>query len=871
MLSEFFFFEADPWTVFLAQGTTCLAIGLLASYALRRRAARAHHALWIATLAAVLMPTAYWLVDRFELGVLPPETVAVEALEKTPPPALNDADLASVLTAEIAADVSTDDLLPVADPPAVDEPIVAEPEVVAEAPLAPVPVPVDTRITIPWRELGWACWVAVTTLLLGRFLLRFILGMRLVRRSVPVQDARLREALNKAMQRSGTDATVTLRKSDHVRSPIIWCWSGQPVLLVHDTAEHSGESIDWISIFCHELAHWKRRDHLTGLLAEVLTALLPWHLLLWCVRRRLMTLSEAVCDDWVVAGGHLGVDYAESLLNLSPQGQLAFLPTVVGKERAMKERIHRIVKDRCGNPRIGTAWTLAIIMLAGLITAGAALAQRRPIRRPRPEQREMQELRRAVLHEELEQLIDQARDLEAALRNRGDERGPERQELEIRLELKHQLIQAMERRLVGLERSRPPRREGRPEIEARMEELSRHQDELREHAGNLERELEALGDRHPEARERMTMELREVHENLERMEQEKIELDRLADRPPRREGRPEIEIRMEELNRHQDELREHAGNLERELEELGDRNPEARERMTMELREVHENLERMEREKIEIDQARGRARRREGRPEIDVRMDELRERAMDIEAEMEKLGDRHPEEHGQLRRELFRVHEQLKVLEAQNAQIERRAERREERPRQVILEVRELSGHLRNLRQRNKELRQELSHVDDKDSARAQDLRVAIDQTQGEMRDVENRLKEIAAPGREGRTRRQRSGDEDAVRALDALMAQIRMTEDRLHQAEEADRVDAAQRLRNVLEQLHQRREAMEARGDRRDAPRPAREGIQGRVEELQQKVDGMHDQMDEMRRMLQQLLERREEVRREVEVEVRR
>lgn len=859
MLSEFFF-QTDPWTVFLAQGTACLAIGLIASYALNRRAARAHHALWIATLAAVLMPTAYWLVDRFELGLLSPETVAVEPLDDTRPPALDDVDLASVSTAEIAV-----------APPVIDVPetSTAEPEIIAE--VLSTPVPVKTPIAIPWPRIGWAVWLAVTTLFLGRLLLRFVLGMRLVRGSLPVQDARLHEALNEAVHRSGIDATVTLRKSDNVRSPIIWCWSGQPILLVHDTAEHSGESIDWTGIFCHELAHWKRRDHLTGLLAETLTALLPWHVLLWWVRRRLMTLSEAVCDDWVVAGGHLGVDYAESLLNLSPQGQPAFLPTVVGKERAMKERIHRIVKDRCGNPRIGTAWTLAIVALAALITTGAALAQRRPAKRPRAEQREKQELRRAVLHQELEQLVDQASDLEAALRERGDEPGPDRQEIEIRLELKHQIIQAMERRLAGLERSRPPRRERRPEIEIRIEEVSRHQDELREHAGNLERELEALGDRHPEARERMKMELGEVHENLERLEREKIELDRLADRPPRREGRPEMDARMEELNRHQDELREHAGNLERELAELGDRNPEARERMKMELREVHENLERMEREKIEIDQARGRVRRREGRPETDVRMDELRERALDIEAEMEKLGDRHPEEHGQLRRELLGVHEQLKVLETQRAQRERRVERREERPRQVILEVRELSGHLRNLRQRNRELRQELSHVDDKDSARAQDLRVAIDETQEEIHDVETKLKEIAAPMRERRVSRQRSGDGDAARALDGLLAQIRMTEDRLHQAEEADRLDAAERLRNVLEQLHQRREAMEARVDRRDVPRPVREGIESRVEELQQKVDGMHEQMEEMRRMLQQLVERREEVRREVEVEVRR
>ncbi len=782
MLSEFLF-QNPPWIILLVQGSACLAIGLAASYILNQRAARAHHALWIATLVAVSMPTTYWLVDHFELGVLSPEIVIEEPLEDNIPATISGVDLPTLSATNIP----------------VDPMVIDESEILAE----PTQAPVTTPITLPWRTIGWTCWLVITTLLLGRLLLRFVLGMRLVRHSFPVKKSLLHKALKTAKRKNNINATVALRQNHHVRSPIIWCWSSQPILLVHDTTKHNGDTIDWTGIFCHELAHWKRRDHLTGLFAELLTALLPWHPLLWWVRRRLMALSEAVCDDWVVASGQTGVDYAESLLNLSPQKQLAFLPTVVGKERAMKERIHRIVKDRCSNPKIGTAWTLAIVSLAILVTAGTALAQRRPFEKPQAKQREMMEIRRTILHQELEQQVDQARDLEAALRKQGDEPSLKRQELEVRLELKHQIIQAMERQLANLERPEPRQREERSEIDARFEELGRRQDELREHAGNLERELKEIGDRRPEARERMEMELREIHENLERLERERVEIDRAQGRARRREGRPEIDAQMEELNRRQDELREHAGNLERKLQELGDRRPEARERMKMELREVQENLERLEMERTELDRQRPRGR-----------------------------------EAGQ---------------------------------RQMNPEVRELTGHLRELRQHGRERQEELERLDDKDSEHALDLRRAIDETREEIRNVENRLREVGAPMREGRVSRKRSEDEDSIRALEGLQAQIRMTQEKLHEAKEANRHDAVQKLRNVLEQLHERQEAMESRTPEPDRLRPAREEIEGQVEELRQKVDGMHEQMQEMREMLHELLKRRETVERQVEVEVHR
>jgi len=71
--------------------------------------------------------------------------------------------------------------------------------------------------------------------------------------------------------------------------------------------------------------------------------------LLWWAKFRLIALSEQACDDWVVATGQSGADYAESLLDLTPEGQMAFIPAVVSTRKGLPDRVRRILKDHCGN------------------------------------------------------------------------------------------------------------------------------------------------------------------------------------------------------------------------------------------------------------------------------------------------------------------------------------------------------------------------------------------------------------------------------------------------------------------------------------------------------------------------------------------
>jgi beta-lactamase regulating signal transducer with metallopeptidase domain len=101
-------------------------------------------------------------------------------------------------------------------------------------------------------------------------------------------------------------------------------------------------------------------------------------MLLWWAKKRLLRLSERACDDWVLACGQPGTDYVDSLLDLVPQPQMAFVPAVLRSKKGLADRVRRILRDKCGNPRAGLLWVLVVCAATACIGMGVAFAQTRP-------------------------------------------------------------------------------------------------------------------------------------------------------------------------------------------------------------------------------------------------------------------------------------------------------------------------------------------------------------------------------------------------------------------------------------------------------------------------------------------------------------
>ena len=327
-----------------------------------------------------------------------------------------------------------------------------------------------------------------------------------------------------------------------------------------------------------------------------------------------MTLSEEACDDWVLAAGQTGVDYAESLLDLSPQRQMAFLPTVVGKEKAMKERICRIVKDQCGNPRAGARWAMVVSAVAICTSVTVALAQPRPFAPepvgppqagqpmpPRPllppAQRELViEARRNVLNRMLDNLREQQRRTETALRERGDAQDDNTVILRSELMVIRNHIQAIERQLENV--AQPPALRPAPGAGPRGQQpaavigqrLPRLQNRITEAEATL-KQLEADGQGDSEQARTIRENLRQAREQMQgiRGQLNPMPLDREVGptqpfqpvpmrlpaepaplRPAPGPGRPQIELQnqVQQLQNQMNNMNQQMQQMQRLLEQL---------------------------------------------------------------------------------------------------------------------------------------------------------------------------------------------------------------------------------------------------------------------------------------------------------------
>jgi len=351
MNSEIFLGGSLLWTC-VWQSTIIAALGMAISLILKRRSSRAHQVILLSIISAVVVPAASHFVKHYGLGIFATKPIAIQTLAEDRFPSSHYI-APEVVQAENTKQEST----------------------VSRETTAPFQNrPRHTKF--PWRSAAFYGWIAASLFLAGRLLVTFILGARLLGQAAPLDCERIEQAVRQVKMTLGINKDVKVYSSQRVCSPVIWCWGRKPVLLVPDGAGPS--DMNWMGVLCHELAHYKRRDHISGLLAELAVCILPWQLLLWLAKSRLRNLSELACDDWVIASGQSNTDYAESLLDLTPGGQMAFVPAVVSTKKGLAGRVRRILKEQCTSPQSGLRWNITVVILAACVAVGVAFAQTRP-------------------------------------------------------------------------------------------------------------------------------------------------------------------------------------------------------------------------------------------------------------------------------------------------------------------------------------------------------------------------------------------------------------------------------------------------------------------------------------------------------------
>jgi TonB family protein len=237
----------------------------------RRRSAAARHLLWLCALAsASVIPVLAWLMPR--AGPLWLGTV-VQALPTS--------------VSGLAA-------------------VTPEGVVVRATGLAPT--------TWSWADAWWEGWAAGAIVCTALLALRLVRLATIARAAVTIDDRDLGGCVGRAARRLGIEpGAVRLVRSSAMAVPATWGW--YPCIVIPLTVERwPRRQLEMVLL--HELAHVRRRDWLTHMLAELVCAVFWFNPMFWIARNALRRESEHAADDVVLSSGEDPAAYADALVDV---------------------------------------------------------------------------------------------------------------------------------------------------------------------------------------------------------------------------------------------------------------------------------------------------------------------------------------------------------------------------------------------------------------------------------------------------------------------------------------------------------------------------------------------------------------------------
>jgi TonB family protein len=155
-------------------------------------------------------------------------------------------------------------------------------------------------------------WVVGLMLLVARMAVGEVRVRRLSPRSPLFQTSSASSILENAGRRLRVFQAVELRTSTQIAIPFTRGIFRPAIILPEAAHEWSQRQLEFV--LAHELAHVRRHDCLTQVLAQLACTLFWFHPLVWIAAAQMRKERECACDDVVLSVGHRATDYAEFLL-----------------------------------------------------------------------------------------------------------------------------------------------------------------------------------------------------------------------------------------------------------------------------------------------------------------------------------------------------------------------------------------------------------------------------------------------------------------------------------------------------------------------------------------------------------------------------
>ena len=366
--------NSNPCSGFLLNATmkslVIFAVAGVLAFLLRGKSAALRGLVWYMAILGCLMVSVFFLTHTpYEIGVLPGKSVGFEVdvpLESNQPsaPSVPAAPRQSPTTA-----ASSPHAIPPPDGPEAEA---------GESEAAQFNWPGSAFVSLHWTN-----WIALIWAAVGLFLFaRLVVGIGTVWRITARSDdfgGSIRD-LPLGLRVGSWRRPVRIRRSDGVTAPIMWGLF-RPTILMPADADNWGED-RLRAVLLHELAHIRRNDWESQLIAQMMCAVYWFNPLVWIAARRMRVEAERACDDYVLSSGYQSTDYAQHLVDIvrtvKKADSVSRAAVAIVRSSKIEERIRMILAENL-NRRPLTKVVLVVgycvaIFFAGLIGA-ARLAE----------------------------------------------------------------------------------------------------------------------------------------------------------------------------------------------------------------------------------------------------------------------------------------------------------------------------------------------------------------------------------------------------------------------------------------------------------------------------------------------------------------
>lgn len=330
------------------RGALVIAIAALIATLLRHRSAAIRHHVWATAVVVQLALLAFIpVLPKIHLPVIP--TIQAEIAPPAP-------TIESTNTAAVSSTVND-----------------AAPET------GNVGEPLDSSgFPLPRNPMAWITliWLTGGALILARYVVGTLMMMRIALRGERVEDGEWLVLALRTARELGITRPITMIWGDKVAVPITWGVLYPMILLPKNAHEWSQERRRFVLV--HEMAHVKRFDAFTQLLAQITTAVFWFSPFVWLAEWRMRVEREHACDDTVLRHGTEPAKYADELLQMvrtlvrrrTPQP--AFAALAMARKSEFEGRMLAILDPE--RPRRVTGITSGIVfaMLSVLIAAPLA-------------------------------------------------------------------------------------------------------------------------------------------------------------------------------------------------------------------------------------------------------------------------------------------------------------------------------------------------------------------------------------------------------------------------------------------------------------------------------------------------------------------